>query len=131
MGDFVDAEQVRSEPKKDDIAVNPENVLQKMYDAREQQIVDLNKINVALRTRIQLLEDTIKKERAEREKIPVPTTVIRQLIDITDENEKLKDRIKELQHVVKEYSKHVPLHKIINNKNNLEEKTYRRGSGLK
>jgi len=67
-----------------------ENILGEYTKQSEQQIVELNKVIIALRTRISMLE----KELKDLENIPVPRTVINQVLELEQTNRKLRDDIK-------------------------------------
>jgi uncharacterized coiled-coil protein SlyX len=82
MSDFKDAEEI--------VAIYEKQT--------EKQIIDLNKIIVALRTKIDYLEnknkelqEELQKEKNEREKIPVPKSIIYQIVDLKNEVNKLND----------------------------------------
>jgi len=89
---------------------------------REQQLTDLNKVIVALRTKVSILENTLEKERKEREKIPLPLSVVKQIVELETKNRML---IADLQF----FLKHVP-NQIIINRLKQDKKPTRRG-GLK
>jgi septal ring factor EnvC (AmiA/AmiB activator) len=80
----------------------------------EQQIIDLNKTIVALRTKVAYLEKQIQ----EYEKVPVPRTVIDQILQLEAKNRKLEADIAH-------YKKFVPVQVIINKEN--KEKPTRKG----
>ena len=80
----------------------------------EQQIIDLNRTIVALRSKVALLE----KELDERNKIPVPPTVINQIIE-------QEAKIRKLEDDLKFYKNHVNPQIIINREN--KAKPTRRG----
>lgn len=80
----------------------------------EQQIIDLNRTIVALRSKIAILE----KELQERDKIPIPRLVRQQFIEQEAKLRKLEDDLKY-------YKKHVAPQVIINREN--KEKSVRRG----
>jgi hypothetical protein len=101
MSDFRDAEEI--------IAIYEKQT--------ENQIIDLNKIIVALRTKISYLE----KEIDEKNKIPVPKTVVYQIIE-------LENKIKKLEEELSYYKNYVPIQVIINRENKI--KPTRKG-GLK
>lgn len=86
-----------------------ENIKSVFDQQREQQIQDLNKIIIAFRTRVAMLE----KQLEEREKVPVPQTVIKQIADLELKNKKLTE---ELEY----YKKFVPIQVIINRENKKE-----------
>ncbi len=56
----------------------------------ENQLVEYNKMIIALRTKVTFLEKQIE----EQNKIPVPRTVINQIIELEATNRKLQDDIK-------------------------------------
>jgi len=66
-----------------------ENILGEYTKQSEQQIVELNKIIIALRTKVSVLE----KELEELDNIPIPRTVINQLLELENTNRKLRDDI--------------------------------------
>ena len=72
----------------------------------EQQIIDLNRTIVALRSKIALLE----KELEERNKIPVPRTVVDQIVQ-------QEAKIRKLEDDLKYYKNHVNPQIIINREN--------------
>lgn len=84
---------------------------------REKQIQDLNKIIIAFRTRVAILE----KQLEEKEKMPIPQTIVAQIAGLELKNRKL---VEELDY----YKTYVPVQVIINRENN--KKPTRRG-GLK
>jgi hypothetical protein len=87
MSEYVDAEEVKS-----------------LFDEqREKQIQDLNQVIIAFRTRVALLE----KEIEERDKLPVPKTVLYQVLE-------LENKIKKLEEDVAYYKRYVPVAVIIN-----------------
>ena len=53
-------------------------ILTTYAEQTEKQIIDLNRTIVALRTRVAMLE----KELEERNRIPVPRTVVEQIVDM-------------------------------------------------
>ena len=87
MNEYVDAEEVKGI----------------FEEQREKQIQDLNQIIIAFRTRVALLE----KEIEERDKLPVPKTVLYQVLE-------LENKIKKLEEDVTYYKKYVPVSVIIN-----------------
>jgi len=72
----------------------------------EQQIIDLNRTIVALRSKIALLE----KELEERNRIPVPRTVVNQIVQ-------QEAKIRKLEDDLKFYKNHVNPQIIINREN--------------
>lgn len=64
-----------------------ENILTEYTKASEEQINELNKVILALRTKISILEKEIK----EQENIPVPRTVIHQVLELEMKNRKLQE----------------------------------------
>lgn len=64
-----------------------ENILTEYTKQSEEQINLLNKVVLALRTKISMLE----KELKENENIPVPRTVINQILELEMKNRKMKD----------------------------------------
>jgi len=80
----------------------------------EQQIIDLNRTIVALRSKVALLE----RELEERNKIPVPRLVQQQFIE-------QETKIRKLEEELKFYKKHVSPQIIINREN--KSKPTRRG----
>lgn len=86
-----------------------EDVKSVFEQQREQQIQDLNKIIIAFRTRVAMLEQQLEQ----KEKIPVPQTVIKQIADLELRNRKL---LEELEY----YKKFVPVQVIINRENKKE-----------
>ena len=56
----------------------------------ENQLVEYNKMIIALRTKVTFLEKQIE----EQNKIPIPRTVINQMIELEQKNRKLQDDIK-------------------------------------
>jgi hypothetical protein len=90
MNEFIDAEEVKS----------------LFEEQREKQIQDLNQIIIAFRTRVALLE----KEIEERNKLPVPKTVLYQVLE-------LENKIKKLEEDIAYYKRYVPTQVIINREN--------------
>jgi hypothetical protein len=66
-----------------------ENIFGEYTKQSEHQITELNKIIIALRTKVSILEKGIK----EQEKIPVPRTIINQIIELEQKNRKLKEEL--------------------------------------
>jgi seryl-tRNA synthetase len=111
MSDFKDAEEI--------VAIYEKQT--------EKQIIDLNKIIVALRTKIDYLEnknkelqEELQKEKNEREKIPVPKSIIYQIVDLKNEVKKLNDDLTY-------YKSYIPSQVIINRENKNKPT---RGGGL-
>jgi seryl-tRNA synthetase len=101
MSDFKDAEEI--------VAIYEKQT--------EKQIIDLNKIIVALRTKIDYLEnknkelqEELQKEKNEREKIPVPKSIIYQIVD-------LKNEIKKLNDDLIYYKSYIPAQIVLNREN--------------
>lgn len=82
--------------------------------SREKQILELSKTIVELRGRVKDLEQELEV----RDKIPIPKTVIRQILE-------MEAVIKRLAGDVEYYKKYVPVEKIINREN--KRKPTRRG----
>ena len=101
MSDYTDAEEIKE-------------IYAKHTD---QQIIELNKTIVALRTKISYLEKRIE----EYEKVPVPRPIVEQIVHLEAKNKKLE---KDIEY----YKKFVPVQVIINKEN--KEQPTRRG-GLK
>lgn len=78
-------------------------ILTAYAEQTEKQIIDLNRTIVALRTRTAVLE----KELEERNRIPVPRTVVEQIVD-------MERKIRKLEDDLKYYKNHVPTQVIIN-----------------
>ena len=89
-------------------------ILTTYAEQTEQQIIDLNRMVVALRSKISLLE----RELEERNKIPVPKSVVNQIVQ-------QEAKIRKLEGDIKYYKKHVPTQVIINREN--KEKPTRSG----
>ena len=85
---------------------NDHEVLTTYAQQTEQQIIDLNRTIVALRSKIALLE----KELEERNKIPVPRTVVDQIVQ-------QEAKIRKLEDDLKYYKNHVNPQIIINREN--------------
>ena len=66
-----------------------ENILTEYTKQSEEQIIELNKVILALRTKISMLEKEIK----EQENIPVPRTVINQVLELEMMNRKLQEEL--------------------------------------
>ena len=66
-----------------------ENILGEYTKQSENQIVELNKLIIALRTKVSMLE----KELEDLDKIPIPRTVINQVIELEAKNRKLQEDI--------------------------------------
>jgi len=92
---------------------NKETDMVEVY-ATAKQIEELNKIIIDLRKQIVYLESQVDGY----EKVPMPRTVVDQIIQLKSENEKLRDDIKF-------YQKHVSPSVIINREN--KKKPTRRG----
>lgn len=67
-----------------------EHIIGEYTKQSEQQIVELNKVIIALRTKISILENELK----ELENIPVPKTVINQVLELEMKNRKLQEELK-------------------------------------
>jgi len=67
-----------------------EHIIGEYTKQSEQQIVELNKVIIALRTKISILENELK----ELENIPVPKTVINQVLELEIKNRKLQEELK-------------------------------------
>jgi hypothetical protein len=89
-------------------------ILTTYAEQTEKQIIDLNRMIVALRTRISMLE----KELDEKNRIPVPRTVIDQIVE-------MERKIRKLDDDLKYYKKFVPTQVIINREN--KDKPTRKG----
>ena len=83
-----------------------QEILSTYAEQTEKQIIDLNRTIVALRTRVAVLE----KELEERNRIPVPRTVVEQIVD-------MERKIRKLENDLKNYKNHVPTQVIINREN--------------
>ena len=83
-----------------------QEILSTYAEQTEKQIIDLNRTIVALRTRVAVLE----KELEERNRIPVPRTVVEQIVD-------MERKIRKLEDDLKYYKNHVPTQVIINREN--------------
>ena len=105
MSDFIDAEQIQDQ------------TLETFRRETQKQLVDLNNVIIAYRTRVSILE----KELKEAKNIPVPKPVIEQVVG-------LERQIKKLKEDLEYYKKYVPV-QIIINRENLKKPT--RQGGLK
>ena len=103
--------------KPDDYA-NAEEVIAIYKNEQEKQLSELNKLIVSLRTKVAYLEKELVTEREEREKIPLPKSVIQQVVELELKNQKLEQEIAY-------WKRFVPKHVIINKEN--KEKPTRRG----
>lgn len=83
-----------------------QEILSTYAEQTEKQIIDLNRTIVALRTRVAVLE----KELEERNRIPIPRTVVEQIVD-------MERKIRKLEDDLKYYKNHVPTQVIINREN--------------
>lgn len=81
MNDFVDAEKILGAYSKQ----------------AESEIAELNKIIVALRTKIIMLTETLEGERARAEAIPVPPPIISQIAEMTETIERQGKEIEYLK----------------------------------
>lgn len=90
------------------------DVLNAYAHETENQIVELNRTIVALRSKISLLE----RELQERDKIPIPKPVLKQFVE-------LEAKVRKLEGDIKYYKKYVPINVIINREN--KEKPTRSG----
>lgn len=67
-------------------------VLKSAYEKQtEKHIQELNKIIIAFRTRVSVLE----KELAEKERMPIPQSIVKQIAELELQNRKLTEQIKE------------------------------------
>lgn len=82
------------------------------------QISELNQVIVALKTKIAFLEKRVDELQKENAALPVPRTVVQQILELEHQNRTLK---KDLEY----YKKHVPVQIIINKEN--REKPTRSG----
>ena len=89
-------------------------ILTTYAEQTEKQIIDLNRTIVVLRTRTAMLE----KELEERNRIPVPRTVVEQIVD-------MERKIRKLENDLTYYKKFVPTQVIINREN--KDKPTRKG----
>jgi hypothetical protein len=80
----------------------------------EQQIIELNRTIVALRSKVAFLEKDIE----ERERIPVPRSVLKQILE-------MEHKIRKLEEENSLFRKHVPKRILINRENT--EKPTRKG----
>lgn len=94
MSDFEDAEEIK------------EQTLEIFKRETQKQLIDLNNIIVAYRTRVSILE----KELQEAKNVPIPKTIVEQVID-------LERQIKKLNEEIEYYKKYVPVQIIINREN--------------
>lgn len=94
MSDFEDAEEIK------------EQTLEIFKRETQKQLIDLNNIIVAYRTRVSILE----KELQEAKNIPIPKTIVEQVIG-------LERQIKKLNEEIEYYKKYVPVQIIINREN--------------
>ena len=90
----------------------------------EQEIEDLKKLVVVLRAKIASTEEQLRLERESREKIPLPKTVVRQIIE-------LEQKVRSLTEDVAYLEKYVPEEVIINRKSKKVNMPSRKGSGLR
>lgn len=90
----------------------------------EKEIAQLTKINAALRTKIGVLEEELRQERLSREQIPLPKSVIKQIVE-------LEKRVRELSEEVTFLEKYVPEEVLINRKSKKINISPRKGSGLR
>lgn len=103
------------------VEYNDGDVLNSYATQTEKQIIELNKVIVALRTKISLLENQNRNLEEEIEAlnvIPLPKLVVKQIVE-------QQAIIQKLQSDLKYYKKHVPVQVIINKEN--KEKPTRRG----
>ena len=89
-------------------------ILNTYAEQTEKQIIELNKIIVALRSKVAILE----KELEARDKVPIPPSVVKQIMELEIKNQKQEE-------LIKYYKKHVNPQVIINKEN--QEKPTRRG----
>jgi predicted nucleic acid-binding Zn-ribbon protein len=83
-----------------------EEILELYTMQTEGQIKDLNNTILALRTKVAYLEKKLK----EAEDVPVPKTVLKQILELENKNRKLEEELKF-------YLNHVPKQVIINRTN--------------
>ena len=91
-----------------------DEILTTYAEQTQKQIIDLNRTIVALSTKIAVLE----KNLAEKERLPVPRTVINQVLE-------MERKIRKLEDDLKYYKNFVPTQVIINREN--KEKPTRKG----
>jgi predicted nucleic acid-binding Zn-ribbon protein len=99
-------------------------VLKLYSEQTEKELADMRDLIVRLRAKITLLENTLQKEREDRNRLPLPKSVVAQIIELeknvrnlTSENEYLR--------------KYVPEEVIININTKDFTVPKRRGSGLR
>jgi hypothetical protein len=88
-------------------------------------IAELHNTIGMLQTKVTLLEQQLKKERQEREELPVPKTFINRVRKLQEENEKMA---RDLEY----FEKYLPEEVIINKESKKEISIpVRKGSGLR
>ena len=80
----------------------------------EKQIIELNKTIIILRSRVEELEQELKA----RDKLPLPKSIVQQIVE-------LESIIRKQQDDIKYYKKYVPVQVIINKEN--KDKPTRKG----
>jgi hypothetical protein len=90
----------------------------------EKEITLLNKTIIALRTKVGVLEEELKRERESREQIPLPKSIIKQILE-------LEKKVKDLDEEVSFLQKYVPEEVLINRKSKNVNLPSRKGSGLR
>ena len=90
----------------------------------EKELADMRDTIVRLRARITLLEDTLQKEREDREQIPLPKSVLAQIIELEKKARLLNEEVEYLK-------KYVPEEVLINRKDKDFTIPVRKGSGLR
>lgn len=97
----------------------------KLYSAQtEKELADLRDTIVDLRTKISVLEYTLQKERQDRERIPLPKSILAQIVELEKNARNLKAENKYLK-------KYVPEEVIININSKDFAIPKRKGSGLR
>lgn len=90
----------------------------------EREIQELKTLVVALRAKVAMTESQLRTEMESREKIPLPKTVVKQIIDLEKQVRTLNEDIAFLE-------KYVPEEVLINRQNKNINVSTRKGSGLR
>jgi hypothetical protein len=97
----------------------------KLYSAQtEKELAELRSTIVELRTKISMLEHALYKEKQDRERIPLPRTVLAQIVE-------LEKNVRNLTAENSYLKKYVPEEVIININNKDFAVPKRKGSGLR
>lgn len=88
-----------------------DNIVTNYSKQAESEITELNKTIVALRTKVVMLTDTIVSEREASESIPLPKSIISQVIDLERELAHKQKIIEYYENCIKEVDETIIINK--------------------